>query len=131
MKNNHLSVAILLMGSILTGCAASTVLKRPAAKDIDALKPGLSRGLVLAELNAPVNSTAVNGESCDTFAFDKGVSAGGKAGRAIFHVGADLFTAFLWEIVAWPAERIAARNNTTMQICYDDKENIKTVNRAK
>ncbi len=110
------------------GCATSKVLGRPKQKNLSAITTGTSRGLVLAELGAPVHTQEINGEKSDVFAFDKGVSAGWKAGRAVFHIVADVFTIFLWEIVAWPAESIASGINTKMEVSYDKNEKVKTVN---
>jgi len=83
--------------------------------------------MVLTELGAPTYTKEVGGEKLDTFAFDKGVSSGEKFGRGFLHVAADVFTLFLWEIVAWPAEKIAAGTNTKMDVSYDKDENVKSV----
>ena len=115
----------------LSACASSAVLRRPKSKNLDSVKPGISRGFVIAELSQPVSSSDASGEKCDSFAFDKGVHMGWKASRAIFHLGADLFTLFLWELVAWPAERAVAGNNTKVEVCYDQAEKVKTVTYAK
>lgn len=88
---------------------------------------GMSRALVMIELGAPAYTKEVEGEKLDTFAYDKGVSGGEKFGRGFFHIAADLVTLFLWEIVAWPAEKIAAGPNTKVEVSYDKAENVKTV----
>lgn len=125
-------ISMGLVISILSGCATSTVLGRPKEKNLMVLNPGTSRGTVLSELGAPAYSKDLsNGEKFDTFAFDKGVSGGYKFGRGFFHIAADLFTIFLWEIVGWPAEKIAAGNNTTVEVSYDKDEKVKTVNYVK
>jgi hypothetical protein len=124
-------IAIALIVSVSSGCATSTVLSRPKAKDMNVLSTGVSRGTVLSEFGAPSYSKDLNGEKLDTFAFDKGVSGGYKFGRGFFHVAADLFTVFLWELVAWPGEKIAAGNNTTVEVGYDKDEKVKTVNYVK
>jgi len=124
-------VSLALVVSITASCATSTVLGRPASKNLYVLNPGTQRGTVLSELGAPVYTKETNGEKFDTFAFDKGVGGGYKFGRGFFHVAADLFTIFLWEIVAWPAEKIAAGNNTTVEVSYDADEKVKTVNYVK
>lgn len=124
-------VSIVLIVSIMSGCATSTVLSRPPAKDLNVLNPGTSRGTVHSELGAPSYSKDISGEKLDTFAFDKGVSGGYKFGRGFFHIAADLFTIFLWELVAWPAEKIAARPNTTVEVGYDKDEKVKTINYVK
>lgn len=124
-------VVMMLVVSIVSGCATSTVLSRPPAKDMNVLNPGTSRGTVLSELGAPSYSKDANGEKLDTFAFDSGVSGGYKFGRGFFHIVADVFTLFLWEIVAWPGEKIAAGPNTTVEVGYDKDEKVKTVNYIK
>src|SRR5262245_23764563 len=112
-------VALVLCASITSGCATSTVLGRPHAKNLMVLDIGTSRGAVQSELGAPSYTKDVNGEKVDTYSFDKGVSGGYKFGRAFFHIAADLFTIFLWELVGWPAEKIAAGPNTTVEVGYD------------
>jgi len=124
-------VSLALTVSIMSGCATSTVLARPKEKNLFVLNPGTSRGAVLSELGAPSYTKDSNGEKFDTFAFDKGVSGGYKFGRSFFHIAADLFTVFLWEIVAWPGEKIAAGNNTTVEVSYDKDEKVRTVNYLK
>lgn len=124
-------MAIVLCASITSGCATSTVLGRPSAKNLMVLNTGTSRGTVLSELGPPSYTKDLNGEKLDTFSFDKGVSGGYKFGRGFFHIVADLFTIFLWELVGWPAEKIAAGPNTMVEVGYDKDEKVKTVNYLK
>ncbi|MBI3289061.1 MAG: hypothetical protein HYZ74_06050 [Elusimicrobia bacterium] len=124
-------VATVLSVSVMSGCAASTVLNRPPKKNLNVLNPGVSRGAVLSEFGAPSYTKETSGEKLDTFAFDMGVGGGYKFGRGLFHLGADLFTIFLWEIVGWPAEKVAAKPNTTIEVGYDGDEKVKTVNYIK
>lgn len=112
---------------MISGCATNTILGRPKAKNMAALNVGMSRGMVLTELGAPTYTKDVGGEKVDTFSFDKGVGGVEKFGRGFFHIAADIFTLCLWEIVAWPAERIAAGPNTKVDVSYDKDENVKTV----
>lgn len=129
MKNDFLksSLALLLILAITSGCATSTILGRPKLKNADTIKVGMSRALVLIELGAPAYTKDISGEKLDTFSYDKGVSGGEKFGRGFLHIAADLVTLFLWEIVAWPAEKIAAGPNTKVEVTYDKDENVKTV----
>lgn len=117
-------LSVLLAATVTSGCAMSTILKRPHKKDLMVLNPGISRGAVIAELGNPAYTKDANGEKVDTFAFDKGVSGGYKFGRAFFHFAADFFTIFLWEIIGWPAERLASGNNTTVEVHYDNAEKV-------
>jgi hypothetical protein len=91
------------------------------------LNPGTPRGRVLAEFGAPVSTTEKNGGKVDTFTFDPGVSGLAKFGRGFFHVAADVFTLFLWELVAWPAEMVAADSRTKVDVSYDTDDQVKTV----
>ncbi len=110
-----------------SGCAATAVMNRPSRRDLSIVRPGASRNSVMSELGTPSYTKDLDtGEKIDTFTFDKGVSGGWKFSRAFFHVGADVVTLFLWEIVGWPAEKIASGNNTTIEVAYDASERVKT-----
>jgi hypothetical protein len=112
---------------MFSGCATTTVLRRPPRKNLDLVKVGESRGAIIAELGAPAYTKDVAGEKTDTFAFDKGVGGGYRFARAFFHTGADIMTLFLWEIVGWPAEKIAAKPNTTVEVAYNTSEKVTAV----
>lgn len=108
------------------GCAATTVAGRAPLKDVSVLSPGTGRSQVVSELGAPILSNDKAGEKVDTFSFDPGLSGGAKFGRAALHVTADLFTIFLWEIVAWPSEKAAANGKKTkVDVTYDKDDNVK------
>lgn len=123
-------VSFMVALSLFPGCAASTVLSRPRKKNLDALMPGTSMGLVHAELGAPVSSeqNKESGDTTEVYIFNKGVSTGWKVTRGMFHIAADVFTLCLWEFVAWPAESVARDKRTTMEIVFNKDEKIKTVN---
>ncbi len=129
--NFKMMLSLMVAASLTSGCATSTVLGRPTARNMDVLNPGTQRGTVLSELGTPTYSKDTTGEKLDTFTFDKGVSGGGKFVRGFFHVAADIFTVCLWEIVAWPAEKIAAKPNTMVEVSYDNDDKVKTVNYIK
>ena len=121
-------MAGLVLSLVLTtGCATARLSGRPGAKDMNVLNAGTSRGRVLAELGAPAATSEKNGERLDSFTFDKGVSGGMKFGRGFFHIAADVFTLFLWEIVAWPAEIVASDSRTKVDVGYDTNNRVKTV----
>jgi hypothetical protein len=119
--------SLFMVSSILSSCAAATILDRPQRKNLEAINVGVPRGLVLAEVGAPMSTREKDGEKEDVFAFDKGVGGGEKFLRAFFHVGADIVTIFIWEIIGWPAEKVAGGTNTKMQINYDKDDKVKTV----
>ena len=119
--------AFMAMSLVLaSGCAATTVASRAPRKDMTVLNAGTGRSQVVSELGAPILSRDKDGEKIDTFAFDPGISGGAKFSRAAFHVTADVFTIFLWEIVGWPAEKAAASaKKTKVDVTYDKDENVK------
>lgn len=86
---------------------------------------------MISVFGAPNYTKDANGEKLDTFSFDKGVSGGYKFGHGFLHLTADPFTIFLWEFVDWPAEKIAARLNTMVEVGYDKDDKVKTVNYLK
>lgn len=119
-------VIVALAVILANGCAATTVAGRAPKKDLSVLNPGTGRSQVVSELGTPILSRDKEGEKIDTFAFDPGMSGGAKFSRAAFHVAADLFTLFLWELVGWPSEKAAASGKMTkLDVTYDDDENVK------
>lgn len=115
--------AILPLGM---GCAASRVSKRPGKKNLSVLDPGTPRGRVIAELGSPMSTSEKSGAKVDSFAFDPGVSGAFKFSRAFFHVGADILTLFLWELVGWPSEIAAADNKMKVDVTYDLEDRVKS-----
>ncbi len=112
---------------LVNGCAAVKVSSRAPKKDLSVLDPGTSRSQVVATLGKPILSSDKSGTTVDTFAFDPGLSGGKKFSRALFHVAADLFTLFLWELVAWPAESAAAAggNKSKVDVTYNKDDTVK------
>ncbi|MBI4345805.1 MAG: hypothetical protein HY553_03055 [Elusimicrobia bacterium] len=109
------------------GCAVSRLSKRPSKKNLGILDVGTPRSRVIAELGTPGATSDKAGEKVDSFAFDPGVSGGMKFARGFFHVGADLFTLFLWELVAWPSEIAAGDSKKKIDVAYDLEDRVKTV----
>ena len=119
-------MALVLCLSVTSGCATVTLSHRPGERSLSVLNPGTPRGRVIAELGAPVSTTEKNGEKLDSFTFDPGVSGGAKFGREFFHIAADFFTLFLWELVAWPAETVASDQRTKVDVGYNADDQVKT-----
>jgi hypothetical protein len=92
---------------------------QPAKKDMTVLKEGIHQSVVRAELGQPVWSGEEDGCPCDLYKFKQGYSKGSKAGRAIFHGLADVFTLGLWEVVGTPVELIASGTDVTAKVFYD------------
>jgi len=111
---------LMAMAAALGGCSVVMATRQPGYKNLDVLKPGTERDLVIAELGAPaVTEKAGNNTRKDVFRFIQGYSKGAKASRAVFHATADLFTIGLWEVVGTPTEAYFDGKKITVRVFYD------------
>ena len=94
--------------------------KQPGKKNIELIKPGVPRSLILAEFGNPISSEVRDdGKKYEIFRFVQGYSKGAKAGRAIFHGAADVLTLGLWEAVGTPTEGTFDGKEMAFQVRYD------------
>lgn len=114
-------------GLQFSGCAAVSALKQPEKKNLQVLNQGTSRDNVIAYLGAPISTEREAGGIVDIYQFVQGYTGANKATRATMHVVFDIFTLFLWEIVAWPAEAIFDGEKMTVKVTYDDQKQIRDV----
>jgi len=112
-------LVILMLTCFICSCSVYMAANQPAKKDMTVLKEGIHQSLVRAELGQPVWSGEEDGCPCDLYKFKQGYSKGSKAGRAIFHGLADIFTLGLWEVVGTPVELIASGTDVTAKVFYD------------
>jgi hypothetical protein len=85
------------------------------------------RSRVIAELGTPLVSEEKDGKKTDVFSVRQGYSTGAKAGRAIFHGVADVFTLGLWEVVGTPVEAVASGTDVKVSVCYDRNGKVEKV----
>jgi hypothetical protein len=124
----YISTALVALTLILTsGCAVFMAAKQPSKKDVSVFKVGNPRALILAEFGLPLVTEEKKGKKVEIFKFVQGYSTGAKAGRAVFHGVADVFTLGLWEVVGTPAEGIFDGNDVAYQVTYDEDERITEV----
>lgn len=97
-------VAALLVALQLAGCSVYMAASSEGKKDLDIVRPGASRDIVLAEFGTPVASATENGENFDLFRFTRERSTGSNAGRAVAYGAAAVLTLGLSEVVATPLE---------------------------
>lgn len=100
---------------------------QPNEKNLALLKPGTPRNVVVAEFGTPVSSEVKSGVKHDIIKFTQGYSAGAKAGRAILHGAADVFTVGLWEVVGTPVEGSFKGTEMSAEVVYDQSERIAQV----
>lgn len=130
MKKDILCISLLLC-LFLQGCSVYMAATQPDKKDISLFKVGTPRGLLLAEFGLPVYEEEKEGMRVEIYKFNKGYSGGAKAGRAVFHGVADVFTWGLWEVIGTPTEMTADGKDMAYQVTYDEKDKIKEVVKLK
>ena len=107
-----------------SGCSVFMAAKQPDAKDVDLIKVGTPRSMLLAEFGPPSVSEIRDGKKHEIFKFVQGYNAGVKAGRAVFHGAADVFTLGLWEVVGTPTEGIFHGTDMAFEVTYDKNDRI-------
>jgi hypothetical protein len=117
-----LACFILLLNS---GCSVYMAANQPGLKDVELLKVGTSRDVLIAEFGMPVE-TGVDGDGreYDKFSFVQGYSTSVKMGRAALHVVADVLTHGLWEVIGTPLEATFDGEEITYEITYDRNDKI-------
>ena len=121
------AIGLCLLAVSVPGCAAYKATQQPGKKNLGVLAPGTPRSHVIAELGAPLWSEERDGARVDLFSFKQGYRKSTKAGRALVHGAADVATGGLWEVVGIPAETIADGSDVKVEVTYDDRRAVKTV----
>ncbi|MCD6459434.1 hypothetical protein J7L67_02050 [bacterium] len=115
---------LILFGYIavnISSCSVIMAVQKPEKKDVTIFQEGMPRNMILAEFGPPVSSDInKNGNKEEMWTFDKGESKWWKGLRAVFHTAADVFTLFLWEVVAIPTELALEKNSSTYVVEFDN-----------
>ncbi len=111
----------------IAGCSVVMATQQPNRKDFSVLTKGVDRSRVVAELGAPLTTEVKDGKRKDVFFVKQGYSTGAKAGRAIFHGVADVFTLGLWEVVGTPVEAVASGTDVKVAVCYDSCDKVESI----
>jgi hypothetical protein len=123
----ELLLAAVMVLVLSPGCSVFMAATQPDLKNVDLFKVGISRGMLLAEFGAPIQSEIKDGHRTDIFRFVQGYSTGAKTGRAVFHGVADVFTLGLWEVIGTPTEAIFSGDQTAFQVTYDADDRISEI----
>lgn len=115
----------LLLACTVAGCSVYMAGKQPDKKDFSVFEPGTPRGMVIAEIGAPVHTETDDGAKIDYFAFTQGYSTVSKTGRAVFHGAADVFTLGLWEVVGTPTEAAFDGTEMTVRVTYAGDDTVR------
>ena len=121
------TVVLALAAFGATGCSPVLAARQPSRRDIDLLRPGIPRSMVLAELGQPVATETKNGKRVEVFSFVQGYRKGVKVGRTIGHGAADVMTLGLWEIVGTPTEATLNGHRVAYEVTYDASDRIESV----
>ena len=100
---------------------------QPGPKDLSLFTKGTPRAKLIAEFGAPINTEMKDGARKDIFKFTHGYDAGVRAGRAVLHGAADVFTLGLWEVVGTPTEGYLNGSQLSAEVVYDTQDTVATV----
>lgn len=112
-------ILALVCVCFLCSCSVFMAATQPEKKDLAIFKPGVHQSVIRAEFGVPVWQGEEDGAPVDLFSFKQGYSKWAKAGRAVLHGTADLFTIGIWEIVGTPLEVFESRKDTSIKVYYD------------
>ena len=108
-----------------TGCSVYMAANQTGLKNVELLKVGTSREVLIAEFGMPAESGVDgDGREYDKFSFVQGYSTSAKMGRAALHVVADVLTHGLWELVGTPIEATFDGEEITYEITYDRDDRV-------
>lgn len=125
MRKIGLFVFTAMATLLFSSCSVYMATNQPPKRNLAVLKPGTERDLLIAELGAPVTSEKTSDGSKDIYTFVQGYSKLTKAGRALFHGTADLFTIGLWEAVGTPVEGAFDGKRISVRVVFDRDGKVK------
>ena len=125
---------LLIVLGATSGCSVLMAANRSSYRgDVDVIKEGVSRSDVIAELGQPDSfSKTETGTFDDRYTLDPEAHRTWiKVGTVILHLGADLVTAFLWELVGTPYE-LAVRDRVVIyHLAYNQDGKLATFEKIK
>ena len=131
MKQFRRMAGLVMVASVAllaTNCSVYMAAKQPGKKDLSVLKEGTERGHVIAELGSPIHTEERPDGRMDIYKFVQGYHGGVKAGRALFHGTADVFTLGLWEVIGTPVEALYDGTEVKVEVYYDSSDKVRSVN---
>jgi len=120
-----LSIALILMISLLQGCAASMAAQGQNGPDMNVVKRQQNRDDVERMLGLPVETIRrTDGEMVELYIVEARTEP--DMTRAAGHAAADLFTFGLWEFVGGPVEAYQGRRQRVI-VQYDENDRVMSV----
>ena len=134
MKLEKLFVVFLLIVHLLPACSPIMAANRSSYRgDVNVIKEGIDRGTVIAELGEPDSfSKTETGGYEDKYTLDPGAHrAAVKVLTVLFHLGADLVTLCLWEVVGTPYELAVRDRLATYDLKYNENGKLASFEKRK
>lgn len=118
-----IAIGFLLSVAVLSsGCSVLMAANRESYRgDVEVIKEGVSRSEVIAELGQPDSFfKPETGGFDDRYILDpEAHRTWVKVGTVVVHLGADLVTAFLWELVGTPYELAVRDRKVIYHLAYN------------
>lgn len=121
-----LKITLCAVISLNAGCSAVMATKQPTKKDLSVFNKGVDRGLIIAEIGAPITSEYKNGKRYEIYTFMQGYSTANKVSRAVWHGAADIATLGLWEIIGTPTESAFNGKKTSYEMIFDADDRLES-----
>lgn len=120
-----LSIVLILMISLLQGCAANMAAQGQNGPDMNVVKRQQNRDDVERMLGLPVETIRrADGEMVELYIVEARTEP--DMTRAAGHAAADLFTFGLWEFVGGPVEAYQGRRQRVI-VEYDENDRVMSV----
>jgi len=121
-RNRRRIISVLLL-PLFTGCATYVAVKIPGPVDDDKIAIGEHRSAVELALRAPiVNEYHDAIGTTARYQYKNGPHEASK-GRVVLYIAADVFTAFLSELIFWPIEAYASKQTERIATAQYDNDN--------
>ena len=125
---------LLIVAMFSSGCSVLMAANRESYRgDVGIIKDGVSRTEVIAELGQPDSFfKPETGGFDDRYVLDpEAHRTWVKVGTVVVHLGADLVTAFLWELVGTPYELAVRDRKVIYHLAYNPDGKLSAIEKIK
>jgi hypothetical protein len=129
-----LTACVLIIALSSSGCSVFMAANRSSYRgDVSVIRDGVSRSEVIAELGQPDSfSKSEVGGYDDRYTLDPDAHRTWlKTGTVLLHLGADVFTLGLWELVGTPYELAVRDKAVTYHLAYNQDGKLVTHEKMK
>ena len=129
-----LTACLLIVSLSSSGCSVLMAANRSSYRgDVSVIQDGVSRSNVIAELGQPDSfSKTESGGYDDRYTLDPDAHRTWlRTGTVLFHLGADVMTLGLWELVGTPYELAVRDRAVTYHLAYNPDGKLVTFEKMK